>query len=419
MYVRLLGDWLTACTTVRTTTGETSAAGGSTSPSTKEADVLRAARATEQPVPDQRDGSALSHPRLTGTAARLRSGLQHVLGLRQDQSPKPALDAALLMRAQYAFVVASVNLHYAALLEEEEEEAKRSAAGAAQTPSTTAVGGRPAPGPDAAGGRDGAWEKIDAEVERLRELIETHLGGEQAPWHALASRLKEPLAALCAMSGRSTRETPAPRSPTGHYQHACWLGTESAAPTEAARSSDGRARSSATRPDYQQALRHLHLADASPELAAWRDADPQLKRLQQQDAYRERYGRDPVAALADTPTFAPYADRLRLLRITGPEHVLDHDRQGTLGAVLGVTPAVAWRLARFAALAHSVRHGLPRFDVAEALTAAGVLDVTPNERPDLVPYLLSELSGLKHPPAQTDLEAWLGTAREPAMSGAR
>jgi hypothetical protein len=176
---------------------------------------------------------------------------------------------------------------------------------------------------------------------------------------------------------------------------------------------------SSPRPDFQQALLHLRLADASPELSTWRDKDPQLTCLQQEDAYREEYGRDPVTSMADTPTFAPYADRLRLLRITGPEHVLDHDRQGTLGAVLGVTPAVAWRLARFAALAHSVRHGLPRFDVAEALTAAGVLDVTPNERPDLVPYLLSELSGLKHPPAQTDLEAWLGTAREPAMSGAR
>ena len=278
-------------------------------------------------------------------------------------------EAALLMRALYAVAVAKVNWAFATGSDQRPHEAVHY-------------------------------------LECLRRLIKAQLRSN-AEAGALARRLQDPVDTML-------RKQPdiSPITPVAHYQHACHLGSRPAL-TEYL-------------DNPTRALQHLWLADADPDLAWWRARDPQLGELRELEPYRRVYGRAAVTDMLESPAFAPFADRLRLMRVTEPEHVLAEQEHGTLAGSLGTTPAVASTLAEVALLIHLVPKELPQCEVADALWSEGVRKVRPGWMPDLVEPVLERLRPLwLDTPLQEDvLRRWLAgptstRVRQPAMNGSR
>jgi hypothetical protein len=278
-------------------------------------------------------------------------------------------EAALLMRALYAVAVANVNWAYAT--------------GSAERP-----------------------REVVAYLMCLSRLIEAQKK-PNAEASALARRLQDPVETMLR-----TRPFVAPITPVAHYQHACAVGSRPALDQDL--------------DSPKVALKHLWLADADPELAWWRARDPQLYELRELEPYRKVYGRREVTDMLESPAFAPFADRLRLMRVTRPEHVLAEQAHGTLAGSLGTTPAVASTLAEVASLIQSVPKELPQFEVADALWAEGTRKVRPGWMPGLVEPVLDRLRPLwlDRPLREDVLRSWLAgptstRVRQPAMNGSR
>lgn len=291
-------------------------------------------------------------------ASLLKGYLKREQGLEKAEGeyfvrPRREGEDALLMRALYAIAVAKVNGSFAG------ESADRRA-------------------------------EATTYLHCLNKLINKQEMRKDGP-HALALRLKDP---VVTMLGSKLLDD-APISPVAHYQHACNLGSRPQLDEH---------------PNSAKALDHLWLADADPQLASWREKDPQLEELHGCKEYVNVYGRAPVTNLLESPSFTPFADRLRLMRVRQPEQVLAEHARGTLAGILGTTPALADTLTQLASLILSVPPGLPRYEVAESLWSNGTVRVRAGKMPELVKPVLDHLRPLRlddAPQQEKVLRTWL------------